>query len=115
MSRRKATLVWISSLPSLWLHVADRTSLVKFIVSCNIQIMRTTVSRRGQVSVPSEIRKLLRIGPDTTLEWVLEGNSARVIPIPSDPIKAFRGSGKKGLVKQLLKDRRQDREREDKR
>ena len=75
--------------------------------------MRTTVSKRGQISVPSEVRKRLGIGPDTTLEWVIEGKTARVIPIPSDPIKAFRGSGKKGLVNRLLKERRRERERED--
>jgi AbrB family looped-hinge helix DNA binding protein len=75
--------------------------------------MRTKVSKRGQISVPSKIRKQLRIGPDTTLEWVVEGATARVIPIPSEPIKAFRGSGKKGLVNRLLKDRRRDRQRED--
>jgi AbrB family looped-hinge helix DNA binding protein len=75
--------------------------------------MRTKVSKRGQVSVPSKIRKLLRIGPDTAVEWVVEGGTARIIPIPADPIEAFRGSGKKGLVSQLLRDRRRDRQRED--
>jgi AbrB family looped-hinge helix DNA binding protein len=75
--------------------------------------MRTKISKRGQISVPSEVRRKLRIGPDTTLEWVIEGATARVIPIPSDPIKAFRGSGKKGLVKKLLKERKRDRQRED--
>lgn len=75
--------------------------------------MRTKLSKRGQISVPSEVRKKLHIGPDTTLEWVVEGATARVIPVPADPIRAFRGSGNKGLVKQLLKERRRDRQRED--
>jgi bifunctional DNA-binding transcriptional regulator/antitoxin component of YhaV-PrlF toxin-antitoxin module len=75
--------------------------------------MRTKISKRGQVSVPSIVRKQLHIGPDTTLEWVVEGATARVIPVPKDPIQAFRGSGKKGLVKQLLRERRLDRQRED--
>jgi AbrB family looped-hinge helix DNA binding protein len=75
--------------------------------------MRTKVTKRGQVSVPSRVRKQLHIGPDTTLEWVVEGATARVIPVPADPIKAFRGSGKKGTVNQLLRDRRRDRLRED--
>jgi AbrB family looped-hinge helix DNA binding protein len=75
--------------------------------------MRTKLSKRGQVSVPSEVRRKLHIGPDTTLEWVVEGATARVIPIPGDPVKAFRGSGKKGLVRALLQERKRDRRRED--
>jgi bifunctional DNA-binding transcriptional regulator/antitoxin component of YhaV-PrlF toxin-antitoxin module len=75
--------------------------------------MRTKISKRGQVSVPSKIRKALSMGPDTTVEWVLEGGAAKLIPIPDNPIKAFRGSGKRGLVSELLKDRRKDRQKED--
>jgi AbrB family looped-hinge helix DNA binding protein len=74
--------------------------------------MRTKMTKRGQVSVPSEVRRKLRIGPDTTLEWVVEGATARVIPLPADPLKAFRGSGKKGMVKRLLEERQRDRQRE---
>lgn len=75
--------------------------------------MRTKVTKRGQVSVPSQVRKKLKIGPETQLEWVVEGATVRVIPLPADPIRAFRGSGKKGMVKRLLRDRRQDRQQED--
>ena len=75
--------------------------------------MRTTVSKRGQVSVPAEIRKKLSIGPNTTVEWVIEDGAAKLIPIPDEPVKAFRGSGKKGILKQLLSDRRKDRQKED--
>ena len=74
--------------------------------------MRTKVTKRGQVSVPSAVRKKLRIGANTTLEWVIEGNTARIVPVPDDPIRAFRGSGPKGLVRRLLKEREQDRRRE---
>jgi AbrB family looped-hinge helix DNA binding protein len=74
--------------------------------------MRTKVTKRGQVSVPSKVRKKLQIGPNSTLEWVVEGNTARVIPLPADPVKAFRGSGKKGMVNRLLKDRARDRRAE---
>jgi AbrB family looped-hinge helix DNA binding protein len=75
--------------------------------------MRTKMSKRGQISVPSLVRRKLHIAPNTTLEWIIEGASARVIPVPDDPIRAFRGSGKKRLVKQLLKERRRDRQIED--
>lgn len=74
--------------------------------------MRTRVTNRGQISVPAEVRRRLRIKPNTTLEWIVEGNTARVIPLPEDPVAAFRGSGQKGLVKQLLQERRRDRRKE---
>ena len=73
--------------------------------------MRTKVTTRGQVSIPAWIRRQLRIKADTTVEWVVEGNTVRVIPLPDDPLAAFRGSGKGGTVKELLKDRRRDRGR----
>ncbi|HEY2388934.1 MAG TPA: AbrB/MazE/SpoVT family DNA-binding domain-containing protein [Candidatus Binatia bacterium] len=50
--------------------------------------------------------------PDTLLEWVVEGHTVRVIPIPDDPIGALRGSGKKGETRRLLADRRRDRRRD---
>jgi len=74
--------------------------------------VRTKVTKRGQVSVPAEVRKKLQIGPSTELEWVVEGTTVRVIPLPVDPVKAFRGSGKKGMVQRLLRERRLDRQRE---
>lgn len=70
--------------------------------------MRTRVTDRGQVSIPAEIRRKLGIGAKTSLEWVIEGNALRVIPIPDDPIAALRGSGKPGAVRRLLADRRKD-------
>ena len=73
--------------------------------------MRTKVTKRGQVSVPARIRKRLQIGAETQLEWIIEGNTVRIIPLPSDPLKAFRGSGKTA-VKDLLSERRQERKRE---
>lgn len=74
--------------------------------------MRTKVTTRGQVSIPAPIRRHLRIKADTTVEWVVEGNTARVIPLPDDPLEAFRGSGKGRTVKALLTDRRRDRKRD---
>ena len=75
--------------------------------------MHTKVSKRGQVSIPAEIRKKLQIGPETRLAWKIEGSTVKLVPLPADTITAFRGSGKKGMVKQLVRDRRADRKRED--
>jgi AbrB family looped-hinge helix DNA binding protein len=77
--------------------------------------MRTKVTERGQTSIPASVRRRLQIRPNTSLEWVIEGNTVRVVPIPEDPIGALRGSGKTGAVKRLLSDRRKDRLRDGRR
>lgn len=74
--------------------------------------MRTKVTVRGQVSIPAAIRRQFRITANTALEWVVEGNTVRVIPLPDDPLAAFRGSGRGETVKKLLADRRRDRARD---
>ncbi|MGH7805432.1 MAG: AbrB/MazE/SpoVT family DNA-binding domain-containing protein [Candidatus Binatia bacterium] len=74
--------------------------------------MRTKVTDRGQVSIPSDIRQKLGIKADTRIEWVVEGNTLRAIPLPDDPVAALRGSGKKREVERLLSDRRRDRRRD---
>jgi AbrB family looped-hinge helix DNA binding protein len=47
--------------------------------------MKTKVTKRGQVSVPSAVRRQLHIGPNVTLEWIVEGATARVILYPQIP------------------------------
>jgi bifunctional DNA-binding transcriptional regulator/antitoxin component of YhaV-PrlF toxin-antitoxin module len=74
-------------------------------------LMRTRLTSRGQVSIPSALRRKLKLKAQTLFEWVIEGNALRVIPIPDDPIAALRGSGKKGAVARLLAERARDRKR----
>jgi bifunctional DNA-binding transcriptional regulator/antitoxin component of YhaV-PrlF toxin-antitoxin module len=72
--------------------------------------MRRKISKRKQISVPSKIRKRLHIGTDRTLESIVEGAKRTLIQIPADPVQAV--AWQKGLVKQLLKERRRDRQPE---
>ena len=76
--------------------------------------MKAKVTTRGQVSIPSEIRKKFNIEPESRVEWVVRGNVIRVIPLPKDPVAAFRGRGsRKYSTEQLIEERRADREKED--
>ena len=74
-------------------------------------MMHSTVSERGQTSIPAEIRKELNLKAKTKLSWMVDGDLIIVMPVPDDPIKAFRGKSK-GLTEALLKSRREERELE---
>ncbi len=67
--------------------------------------MRTTVTERGQTVVPAKIRREHRIEAQTRLEWIDDGYSIRVVPIPEDPVRAARGSSH-GLSRRLLAERK---------
>lgn len=74
--------------------------------------MVTTMTRRGQTVVPAEIRRRLRIAANTRLEWLTDGESIRVFPLPTDPIRGARGVAKgTGLLKTLMENRKKERER----
>lgn len=76
--------------------------------------MTTTISVRGQTVVPTAIRQRYNITPQTRLEWLDDGQSITVVPIPADPVKALRGRFKgAGLSEALLKSRTQDRRHRD--
>jgi bifunctional DNA-binding transcriptional regulator/antitoxin component of YhaV-PrlF toxin-antitoxin module len=72
--------------------------------------MTSTISVRGQTVVPTIIRQRYKITPQTRLEWLDDGHSITVVPIPADPIKALRGRlVGMGLSAALLKSRAEDR------
>ncbi len=76
--------------------------------------MKSKVTAKGQVSIPSEIRKKFNIGPESRIEWVVEGNAIKIIPLPKDAVSAFRGRGsRKYSTEQLINERRAEREKED--
>ena len=75
--------------------------------------MKAKVTSRGQVSIPSEIRKQFNIEPESRVEWIVESNVIKIVPLPKDPIAAFRGRGsRKFSTDRLIKERRAEREKE---
>jgi AbrB family looped-hinge helix DNA binding protein len=75
--------------------------------------MQTSVTKRGQTVIPASIRKRYQIQEGDRLVWLDDGQVIKVIPVPADPIRALRGSGRgENLVEKLLAARREDRESE---
>jgi AbrB family looped-hinge helix DNA binding protein len=70
--------------------------------------MRSTITERGQTVIPAEIRRLFRLSRSDRLEWIVDHQGIRVVPVRPDPVEAFRGQGKGGATKRLLADRRKD-------
>jgi AbrB family looped-hinge helix DNA binding protein len=75
-----------------------------------------TTSARGQIVIPKDIRRQLKIKPGKRLLLKVEGDQAVIRPLPDDPIEEFCGIFSEGpsLTKALLDERRKDRRRESK-
>lgn len=72
--------------------------------------MKTTVTERGQTVVPARIREDHRIEPRTQLEWIDDGHTIRIVPLPEDPIRAAKGASK-DLGRALREERARERAR----
>ena len=70
--------------------------------------MQSTITDRGQTVVPAQIRKMFHLSPADRLEWLVDANGIRVLPVRADPIAAFRGQGQGGATTRLLAQRRLD-------
>lgn len=74
--------------------------------------MHSTITTRGQTVIPASIRRHFHLSPADRLEWIVENDTIRVIPVRADPIAAFRRQGQGGASQRLLAERQQDKERE---
>ena len=74
-----------------------------------------TISSKGWVVIPVELRKKYQLTPGTEVIIVDYGGVLSIVPADKDPIKKGRGLLKdlSGLTDDLLKERSQERERED--
>ncbi|MGH7963396.1 MAG: AbrB/MazE/SpoVT family DNA-binding domain-containing protein [Candidatus Binatia bacterium] len=72
--------------------------------------MRTTLTAEGRTVVPAKIRQDRHIRAPMQLEWIDDGETIRVVPIPLDPIRTAKGSSKR-LYTRLLRERQRERQR----
>ncbi len=76
------------------------------------------ISAKGQVVIPAELRREIGLKPGGRVLVALAGEKRLMIePVPDDPIEAACGMlrGGPSLTRALLKERRKDRAREEKR
>ncbi len=82
-------------------------------------IMNTAyVTSKGQLVVPSRIRRRFGIKPGTRVNFVEEGDRIIFQPVTREYISSFRGvfklkPGEKSVVQELLEERRAEKEKED--
>lgn len=74
-----------------------------------------TVSSKGWIVIPAELRKKYGLEPGMKVAIVDYGGVLSIAPVPEDPIGQSAGMLKGGpsLTKDLLEERAQERERED--
>jgi AbrB family looped-hinge helix DNA binding protein len=74
--------------------------------------MRSTITERGQTVIPAEIPRRFGLTSAQRLQWIVEPDGIRVVPVAEDPVGAFRGRGKGGAAVRLVADCQADRDRE---
>lgn len=78
--------------------------------------MTTSVTSKGQVTIPESLRRKYGFLPGTRVEWI--ERDGRLYPLPVRPLTELFGLLKSeddrlSLLDELLRERRADRERED--
>ena len=74
-----------------------------------------TVSKKGWIVIPADLRKKYHLEPGTKVMVMDFGDGVTLFPVPENPIEAFRGMFKDGpsLTEALLKERKGDIELEE--
>jgi AbrB family looped-hinge helix DNA binding protein len=74
-----------------------------------------TVSTKGWIVVPKDMRIKYNLMPGSKVQIVDYGGGLAIIPLPEDPISALRGifAGSPSLTDELLRERKRDKEKED--
>jgi AbrB family looped-hinge helix DNA binding protein len=77
-------------------------------------MLNVTVSQKGWVVIPAELRKKYGIKPGSKLQFVDYGGTLELVPIPENPIEAAAGmlKGGKSLTQALLDEHRRELENE---
>ena len=75
-----------------------------------------TISSKGQLVIPKEIRNRLDLKPKQKVLLKIVKGQAVIEPLPDDPVEHFCGIFKDGpsLTNTLLKQRKKDKKREEK-
>lgn len=74
--------------------------------------MSTVMSRRGQISIPAEIREKADFREGDRFEWFYDGKTVTLVRVPRNPLQWLPGSTKgMGLYDALMDERKQERDR----
>ena len=76
-----------------------------------------TLSSKGQLVIPKEIREALGVKPGKKVFFkMVKDHLVEIVPLPEDPVRHFCGIFKEGssLTGALLKERGEDKKREEK-
>jgi len=77
----------------------------------------STLSSKGQLVIPKEIREALGVKPGQKVFFkIVKDHLVEIAPLPEDPVRHFCGIFKEGpsLTRALLKEREEDKKREEK-